>query len=151
MKADDITDQAISINDDDDDDDINRMLEYWLMWSAQINSIGKIEDDQGLFNHRILESIEYFNLNLSGCHLEAIDLGAMRSTLRSNDHLLLFDSAITTHFVHVESPLASYEGAGYHSIGSCGQECWSSIRFSSKLNNSVALHYRHLLVNLAIE
>mmetsp|Transcript_26611 Transcript_26611/g.38558 ORF Transcript_26611/g.38558 Transcript_26611/m.38558 type:complete len:709 (-) Transcript_26611:1093-3219(-) len=57
-------------------------------------------------------------------------------------------SAICTFHLHVESRIASLLGYGYYTIGPCGEEMLSSIGCTLQNHDSVALHYRHVGVNI---
>lgn len=58
-------------------------------------------------------------------------------------------AAMTTFALHVESRVASMIGEGFYTIGPCGEEALSSIGCAVQPQDSVALHYRHLGVNIA--
>ena len=63
--------------------------------------------------------------------------------------LTALDASFLTFFLHVESRIAALLGAGFYTIGPCGEELLSPIGISLKATDPMALHYRHLAVNLA--
>jgi 2-oxoisovalerate dehydrogenase E1 component len=62
----------------------------------------------------------------------------------------VLDAMLATFCLHVESRVASLLGLGYYTIGPCGEEALASAAFALlHPNDSVALHYRHLAINVA--
>lgn len=69
-------------------------------------------------------------------------------SLPNEAHPTVMDSMLVTFLLHVESRIASMLGHGYYTIGPCGEECLSSIGYALELQDSAALHYRHLGVTV---
>ena len=119
-----------------------------------LNDIENIHQDELLINNdndnkNILQSTEYFNLHFGQFEHESINFDLIKSSLSISDYLLLFDSSIITHCIHIQSRLASFEGKGYYTIGPCGEECISPIGLLLQLTDCTAFHYRHLSANIA--
>lgn len=59
------------------------------------------------------------------------------------------DAALATFGLHVEARIAAVMGAGFYTIGPCGEEAISAAGLCLQPNtDSLALHYRHVGVNL---
>ena len=58
------------------------------------------------------------------------------------------DAALATFALHVESRVASLLGYGFYTIGPCGEESLASAACVLQPEDSLALHYRHLSINL---
>jgi len=62
------------------------------------------------------------------------------------------DAMLATFAVHVESRVAALLGKGFYTIGPCGEEALASAAFAlrggDRIGDSMALHYRHLAINL---
>ncbi|GKY94343.1 hypothetical protein MPSEU_000400200 [Mayamaea pseudoterrestris] len=56
---------------------------------------------------------------------------------------------LATFALHVESRRASLCGVGYYTIGPCGEEALSAAAHALNPADAVALHYRHVGVNIA--
>ena len=66
-----------------------------------------------------------------------------------NDQLpLLVDSMLTTFALHVESRIASLVGKGFYTIGPCGEETLAAAALALQPQDSMALHYRHLGIQI---
>jgi 2-oxoisovalerate dehydrogenase E1 component len=66
------------------------------------------------------------------------------------DVRVVLDAMLATFCLHVESRVASLLGLGYYTIGPCGEEALASAAIALQHpNDSVALHYRHLGINVA--
>jgi 2-oxoisovalerate dehydrogenase E1 component len=59
------------------------------------------------------------------------------------------DAAMVTFCLHIESRIAALVGQGFYTIGPCGEEALSSAGNTFQRQDSVALHYRHLGINVA--
>lgn len=59
------------------------------------------------------------------------------------------DAAMMTYALHAESRVASMTGRGFYTIGPCGEELLAPIGYLAEVTDPVALHYRHLSVQLA--
>jgi 2-oxoisovalerate dehydrogenase E1 component len=57
-------------------------------------------------------------------------------------------AVLATFCLHVEARIASLIGFGFYTIGPCGEEALSSVAHSVKPIDTMALHYRHLGINL---
>ena len=57
--------------------------------------------------------------------------------LTENEFKLLFDSAVATHCLHIQSRISAFEGNGYYTIGPCGEENLGCIGL--QLNNNDAM------------
>lgn len=65
---------------------------------------------------------------------------------------LTLDAAMATFSVHVQARIASLVGQGYYTIGPCGEELLASVAHTLDLQgDTMALHYRHLGVNMAAQ
>ena len=53
-----------------------------------------------------------------------------------------------TFLLHVESRTASACGMGFYTIGPCGEEMLGATGEALEETDAVALHYRHLSVNM---
>ena len=63
---------------------------------------------------------------------------------------LTLDAMLATFCLHVESRIAALLGHGYYTIGPCGEEALASVAHTlQNPSDSVALHYRHLGINIA--
>ncbi len=60
----------------------------------------------------------------------------------------LFEAAVMTFLVHVESRSASSVGQGFYTIGPCGEEMMGAIALASRPTDSIALHYRHVATQI---
>ena len=69
--------------------------------------------------------------------------------LSPSNYLLLFDSALITHCLHIQSRIAAFEGQGFYTIGPCGEECIAPIGLLLSETDAMALHYRHLSGTIA--
>lgn len=58
------------------------------------------------------------------------------------------DAALATFGLHVESRIAALMGQGFYTIGPCGEEALSSAAGAFLPQDAMALHYRHVGVNL---
>jgi len=58
------------------------------------------------------------------------------------------DAALATFCLHLESRIAAVLGKGFYTIGPCGEEALSAAAHALLPSDSLALHYRHLGVNL---
>lgn len=67
----------------------------------------------------------------------------------SNQIRLTLDSVMATFCLHVEARIAALVGQGFYTIGPCGEETLSSVAHALREEDSAALHYRHLGINLA--
>ena len=61
----------------------------------------------------------------------------------------LMDAGFATFLLHVEARIASLLGQGFYTIGPCGEEMLSAVGLALRPDDGVALHYRHLAVQLA--
>ena len=68
--------------------------------------------------------------------------------IKDADFLGALDTATLTFFLHVESRIASLLGCGFYTIGPCGEELLSPIGLQLPSTDPMALHYRHLAINL---
>eukprot|EP01083_Nonionella_stella_P209851 760312_1 len=120
-------------------------------WRKLIHDISGIEENElhSAQNDILQSSTEYFNSEFGQFHHEALDLASITSSLTRSEYLLLYDAAITTHCIHIQSRVASFESKGFYTIGPCGEECLAPIGLILDLKDQVALHYRHLAVNIA--
>jgi pyruvate/2-oxoglutarate/acetoin dehydrogenase E1 component/TPP-dependent pyruvate/acetoin dehydrogenase alpha subunit len=59
------------------------------------------------------------------------------------------DASMATFALHLHARIASLVGQGFYTIGPCGEELLSSAAWSFTPKDSVALHYRHVGVNIA--
>jgi 2-oxoisovalerate dehydrogenase E1 component len=59
------------------------------------------------------------------------------------------DAALTAFCLHVEARIAALCGRGFYTIGPCGEELLAAAAFALQPTDSVALHYRHIAVNMA--
>lgn len=57
-------------------------------------------------------------------------------------------AALATFLLHVEARIASLIGKGFYSIGPCGEEALSSAALCFYQEDSMALHYRHVGINI---
>eukprot|EP00943_MAST-04B_sp_MAST-4B-sp1_P008904 g8904.t1 len=62
--------------------------------------------------------------------------------------LNIVDAGMLTFLLHVESRVASACGHGFYTIGPCGEEMLGAVGEALNLEDAVALHYRHLSVNI---
>lgn len=67
----------------------------------------------------------------------------------SNQIRLTLDAVMATFCLHVEARIAALVGQGFYTIGPCGEEALSSVAHALCEEDSAALHYRHLGINLA--
>lgn len=58
------------------------------------------------------------------------------------------DAMLATFLLHVEARCAALLGRGYYTIGPCGEEALAAIAHCLRPRDSLALHYRHVSVNL---
>ena len=58
------------------------------------------------------------------------------------------DAAMATFHLHIESRIAALCGQGFYTIGPCGEEMLASIGHALDPVDAMALHYRHLSVNI---
>ncbi|KAH9262829.1 hypothetical protein BASA82_000155 [Batrachochytrium salamandrivorans] len=62
---------------------------------------------------------------------------------------LLVDAAFATFLLHVKSRQAALDGAGFYTIGPCGEEfaaCWGQLL---RDGDTASLHYRHVAAQIA--
>lgn len=68
----------------------------------------------------------------------------------NRDHVrTTIDAMLATFSLHVEARIAAMAGHGFYTIGPCGEEALSSAAHALQVDDSVALHYRHLGINIA--
>jgi pyruvate/2-oxoglutarate/acetoin dehydrogenase E1 component/TPP-dependent pyruvate/acetoin dehydrogenase alpha subunit len=72
-----------------------------------------------------------------------------RYTMSTEQIRRSLDAAMVTFCVHIESRIAALVGQGFYTIGPCGEEALSSAGNVFQPQDSVALHYRHLGINVA--
>ncbi|CAB9498379.1 oxoisovalerate dehydrogenase subunit beta [Seminavis robusta] len=72
-----------------------------------------------------------------------------RYTMNQDEIQITLDAALATFCLHVESRIAALVGAGFYTIGPCGEEMLSAIGLSLRDHDDAALHYRHSGVSLA--
>jgi 2-oxoisovalerate dehydrogenase E1 component len=72
-----------------------------------------------------------------------------RYTMNNEQIRLSLDAAMVTFCLHIESRIAALVGQGFYTIGPCGEEALSSAANVFQSQDSVALHYRHLGINVA--
>jgi pyruvate/2-oxoglutarate/acetoin dehydrogenase E1 component/TPP-dependent pyruvate/acetoin dehydrogenase alpha subunit len=58
------------------------------------------------------------------------------------------DASLMTFCLHVEARIASMIGEGFYTIGPCGEETLSPAGLCLQEDDSLALHYRHVAINL---
>lgn len=75
--------------------------------------------------------------------------GGYCHTLDQHQIRLSVDAILATFCLHFQARIASLAGKGFYTIGPCGEEALSSAAHAMQDEDSVALHYRHLGVNLA--
>ena len=93
----------------------------------------------------------------SCCHY---DDPKFKYCMSQDEMTLVIDAAFATFVLHVESRIAALCGEGYYTIGPCGEEMLGAAALAlnvDKINNTkpriceedaVALHYRHLSINI---
>jgi TPP-dependent pyruvate/acetoin dehydrogenase alpha subunit len=59
------------------------------------------------------------------------------------------DAALASFCLHLQARIAALVGKGFYTIGPCGEETLSSAAMAVRREDSVALHYRHVGINLA--
>lgn len=79
------------------------------------------------------------NNNSSHYYKHEMNANQVRTTL---------DAALVAFVLHVEARVASLVGAGFYTIGPCGEEALSSAALCLQKSDSLALHYRHVGINL---
>lgn len=60
----------------------------------------------------------------------------------------LVTAAMATFAVHVESRAAAVIGQGFYTIGPCGEELMAAAALAMRPTDAVALHYRHVGIQL---
>jgi len=68
--------------------------------------------------------------------------------LSKQQALNIIDAGMLTFLLHVESRIASACGQGFYTIGPCGEEMLGAVGEALNVDDAVALHYRHLSVNM---
>lgn len=68
--------------------------------------------------------------------------------LNSNDAVDLLRAGMMTFLTHVESRASSATNQGFYTIGPCGEELMGALALSLREHDGVALHYRHLAVQI---
>jgi pyruvate/2-oxoglutarate/acetoin dehydrogenase E1 component/TPP-dependent pyruvate/acetoin dehydrogenase alpha subunit len=58
------------------------------------------------------------------------------------------DASLITFCLHVEARIASLIGEGFYTIGPCGEETLSPAGLCLQEDDSLALHYRHVAINI---
>jgi TPP-dependent pyruvate/acetoin dehydrogenase alpha subunit len=76
-------------------------------------------------------------------------VGGYRYPMSQEEIQVTLDAALATFCLHVESRVAALVGAGFYTIGPCGEELLSAIGLSLQEQDDAALHYRHLGVSMA--
>jgi pyruvate/2-oxoglutarate/acetoin dehydrogenase E1 component/TPP-dependent pyruvate/acetoin dehydrogenase alpha subunit len=59
------------------------------------------------------------------------------------------DAALAAFCLHLHARIAALVGKGFYTIGPCGEETLASAALALRPEDSVALHYRHVAINLA--
>ncbi len=67
-----------------------------------------------------------------------------RVDLSAPNWITLFDSALITHILHIQSRVSAFQGKGYYTIGPCGEESMGVVGLLLEKTDCMALHYRHL-------
>jgi 2-oxoisovalerate dehydrogenase E1 component len=78
----------------------------------------------------------------------SIPIGGYTHEMNATQTNITIDAALITFCLHVEARIASMIGAGFYTIGPCGEEALSSVGLCLKPYDSLALHYRHGGVNI---
>ena len=84
-------------------------------------------------------------------NFQGVDTGhkPLLSTGMSKAQVLnVLDGGLLTFLLHVESRTASACGMGFYTIGPCGEEMLGATGEALEETDAVALHYRHLSVNM---
>eukprot|EP01125_Pyxidicula_operculata_P010749 TRINITY_DN3538_c0_g1_i1.p1 TRINITY_DN3538_c0_g1~~TRINITY_DN3538_c0_g1_i1.p1 ORF type:complete len:755 (-),score=141.84 TRINITY_DN3538_c0_g1_i1:181-2445(-) len=68
--------------------------------------------------------------------------------LTHDDVMSYITAGFATRLLHIESRIASLLGEGFYTIGPCGEELLSPIGNLLRPNDAMALHYRHLAVQI---
>ena len=73
------------------------------------------------------------------------------ATLTADPHTtsVILRAAMATTQLHTQSRIAAFEGHGFYTIGPCGEELLSALALALRPTDPMALHYRHLGVNIA--
>ena len=112
------------------------------------------KDIEGLAEHRACQRLQSF-LNSK---VQQIDFkvnvplppaGGYSHIMSDEMIRISVDAALATFCLHVESRIASMIGHGFYTIGPCGEETLASVGCVLEDQDSAALHYRHLAVNIA--
>ncbi len=82
---------------------------------------------------------------------ELADLKTLPSAdmMTSKDASLVIRAGFATFLTHVESRVASYIGEAFYTIGPCGEELVGVLGALARPTDPMALHYRHLAVQMA--
>lgn len=115
-----------------------------------------IKDIEGLAEHRASQRLQSFlNSKIQQTDISVnvpLPPAGGYSHMMSDEMIQLsVDSALASFCLHVESRIASMIGHGFYTIGPCGEEALASIGCVIEDQDSVALHYRHLAVNIACQ
>ena len=119
----------------------------------------KLKDDiQALPEISALTSLTRFlDSKVTTTEISSNDTGIRPPTIpeRGYNHVMnevqirtTVDAMLATFLLHVESRIAAMAGHGFYTIGPCGEEALSAAAHTFEDYDSVALHYRHLGINL---
>jgi 2-oxoisovalerate dehydrogenase E1 component len=75
--------------------------------------------------------------------------GACAGSMSAADAEVVLKAAFASYLLHVEGRIASLLGEGFYTIGPCGEELMGVLGAVARASDPMALHYRHLAVQLA--
>lgn len=79
---------------------------------------------------------------ISNSHSSSIGINNKQSRV-------LLQSSLSTFLLHIQARIASLVGAGYYTIGPCGEETTSVFGLMLQQHDPSALHYRHLAATIS--
>ena len=100
-----------------------------------------------------IQQLLRFKEELGTGNFQGVDTGhkPLLSTGMSKAQVLnVLDGGLLTFLLHVESRTASACGMGFYTIGPCGEEMLGATGEALEETDAVALHYRHLSVNMVL-
>lgn len=113
------------------------------------------DDIQGLPESKASFSLtQFLNARSTGVSTDSIEhpkapVSGYRHEMSQDQIRATVDAMLATFALHVESRIAAMAGHGFYTIGPCGEEALSSAAHAVESQDSVALHYRHLAINIA--
>jgi 2-oxoisovalerate dehydrogenase E1 component len=112
------------------------------------------KDIEGLAEHRASQRLQNFLLAKTQqtdfkVNVPLPPVGGYSHIMTDKMIRISLDAALATFCLHTESRIASMIGHGFYTIGPCGEEALASAGCVIEDHDSVALHYRHLAINIA--